>query len=91
MAKELEGKPFTLLGINTDASRSALEKGIKKHGVTWPVIYDGPPDEGISNAWNINAYPAVYIVDHNGTIRFNGSRGGKSVHELLNEVPAKPD
>ena len=86
--EEFKDKPFVLLGINTDASRSALKEGLEKHKITWPVIYDGPPGEGISNTWNILAYPTVYLIDHKGVIH---SRGEYSLRELVAKAMAEAE
>ena len=65
----MTGRPFTILGIDTDEDKATLAAGIKKHGLTWPIIHDGSPDEGISHKWYIRGYPTVYYVDHEGVIR----------------------
>ncbi len=75
MVKRLAGKPFTLLGINSDESRSALKKTLEDEHITWPNIHDGPPGEGkIANRWNIESWPMIYILDHTGKIRHRGHR-----------------
>ncbi|MCP5117626.1 MAG: hypothetical protein GY953_42930 [bacterium] len=57
LVKRMAGKPFTLLRINVDESRSALKKIIEKERITWPNIRDGPPVEGeIADTWNVRSY-----------------------------------
>ena len=71
MVEKLAKKPFVLLGINSDASRSALNKVILEQKITWPNIYDGkPPKSGeIAKKWNIHGWPTIYLIDHHGVIR----------------------
>ncbi len=95
MVKRLADKPFTLLGINSDKSRSALKKIVKDENITWPNIYDGPPGEGeIANRWNIQGWPMIYILDHAGKIRHRGhglrdKKMEEAVVKLLEEISEK--
>lgn len=75
MVRRLADRPFVLLGINSDQSRSALKKTIKDEKITWPNIYDGPPGTGpIAKKWNVNGWPTIYVIDHKGIIRHKGLR-----------------
>lgn len=90
MVQRLKDKPFTLLGINSDSSRSALEKTIKDERITWPNIYDGVAGEGgIAKQWNVYSWPTLYILDHEGVIRYKGlgeNDIGPAVDELLRNM-----
>ncbi len=75
MVQRLADKPFTLLGINSDESRSALRKIIEDEKITWPNIYGGPPGENaIAKKWNVTGWPTIYILDHEGVIRYRDLR-----------------
>jgi hypothetical protein len=91
MVQRLESKPFTLLGINSDKSRSALEKTLEDETITWPNIHDGSPGKGkIANRWNVHGWPTIYVLDHTGTIRHRDLRDEeleKAVVKLLARVP----
>ena len=82
----MEGRPFTILGINTDNDRATLVAGVKKHNLTWPIMHDGPPKEGVSHQWFIRSYPTAYFIDHEGIIRFENHRGGASLNELVQKA-----
>lgn len=89
MVKRLKDKPFTLLGINSDSSRSALKKIIKDEEITWPNIYGGPPGENqIAKQWNVYGWPTIYILDHEGVIRHKGLRD-EAMEKAVNELLAK--
>ncbi len=91
MVKRLADQPFTLLGINSDESRSALEQTLKEQEIAWPQLYDGTPGKGpVANSWNVHAWPTIYVFDHEGVIRHRGLRGPQledAVVELLKKVP----
>ncbi len=75
MTARLKDKPFTLLGINSDESRSALKKIIKDEKITWPNIQGGSPGKNkIANQWNVHGWPTIYILDAKGVIRHKDLR-----------------
>ena len=90
MVARLKDKPFTLLGINSDKSRSALNKILKDENITWPNIYGGPTsDNAIARQWNVTGWPTIYILDHEGRIAHRDLRDEdmeKAVNELLAKV-----
>ena len=87
----MKDRPFTLLGINSDSSRSALKKILKKENITWPSIYGGPSRENaIAQQWNLQGWPTIYIIDHEGIIRAKDLRDAameKEVMSLLEKIP----
>ena len=93
MVERLKDEPFTLLGINSDSSRSALKKIMKDEKITWPNIWgDSPGKNQIAKQWNVFGWPTIYILDHEGVIRHKGPRGKQmeeAVVELLKKVKRK--
>ena len=93
MVKKFAGKPFTILGINSDQSRSALKKIMADQKITWPNIHGGPvAQNAIAQRWGVTGWPKVYILDHEGVIRHQDLRGTdieKAVEELLKKIPGK--
>lgn len=89
LVARLKDKPFTLLGINSDESRSALTKIVADEKITWPNIYDGPAGEGpIAKQWNVFGWPTIYVLDQKGVIRHRDLQGKKldeAVDKLLQE------
>ena len=93
LVKRLEGKPFALIGVNSDPDKEKLKERMTKEQITWRSFWNGPkgPDGPISHAWNVRGWPTIYVLDAKGTIRFKGVRGeamDKAVDELLKEIPA---
>ena len=90
LVKRLAGQPFALIGINSDRDREALKKVMKKQGITWRSFWNGGSTQGpISSAWNVRGWPTIYVLDHNGVIRYKNVRGEKmdvAVDALLAEM-----
>ena len=89
LVKRLEGKPFALLGINSDP-RERVREVVKKENITWRSWWDGGNTNGpIARAWNVSGWPTIYVLDHKGVIRFKNVRGeqmDKAVDQLLAEL-----
>lgn len=90
LVKRLEGKPFALIGINSDDDRAQLKKVMEKEKITWRSFWDGGSTEGpIASTWNVRGWPTIYVLDHKGVIRYKGVREkslDKAVDALLQEV-----
>ena len=52
LVERFQGKPFTLLGVNTDSSREELKQAIEQNHLTWRSWYDGQPGP-ICTAWRV--------------------------------------
>ncbi len=64
---------FVLLGVHTpeftfEKSQSNVAKAIKNHGLTYPVAQDN--DFGTWSAFANRYWPAKYLIDANGVIRY---------------------
>jgi hypothetical protein len=67
--KKLEGKPFVVVGVNSDSNREKVKAVAAKKGPPWRSFWDGGSTNGpIQNQWNIQAYPTMYLIDHKGVI-----------------------
>jgi hypothetical protein len=71
--QRLDGKPFALLGVNTDGDRQEAKKHIAENGVTWRSWWDGGTTRGpIVTQWNVHGFPSLYVLDGKGVIRYKG-------------------
>src|SRR5881409_3777175 len=86
LVQRLNGKPFALLGVNSDP-KSRLPQVIKKEKMTWRSWWDGGGTSGpIAGKWNVHGWPTIYVLDEKGVIRYKNVRGeamDKAVDELL--------
>jgi hypothetical protein len=90
-AKRLEGKPFALVGVNSDTDKEKLKKRMAEEKITWRSFWNGPKgtDGPISRTWNVRGWPTIYVLDHQGVIRFKGIRDkemGKAFDQLLRNL-----
>ena len=94
LVKRLEDKPFALLGINSDP-KEVVKKAIVDENLTWRSWWDGGDTSGpIATAWNVTGWPTIYILDHQGVIRYKNKRGeamDEAVDTLLAEMEKEPE
>jgi hypothetical protein len=87
----MKGKPFALVSVNTDPSVETLAKSISSGAITWRCWCDGGTTGPITTRWGISLFPAVFVLDKAGVIRFKDLRGDeldKAVDLLLAEAGA---
>jgi len=93
--KNLKNKPFALLGVNVDCYKvDQLKKVMTRERLTWRSFADprGQNDEGfpgrISNQWNLEGTPTLYLIDHKGVIRHKwlGDAGEKVIDDALEKL-----
>ena len=90
LVKRLEGQPFALLGVNSDADRKALKSVIKQEQITWRSWWNGGSTNGpISRLYRVSGWPTIYVIDAKGVIRYKNVRGpamDKAIDTLLREM-----
>lgn len=99
LVKQLEGKPFALIGVNSDKDKKVLKEKSEAAGITWRSFWNGLEGTGgpISKEWNVRGWPTLYVLDAKGVIRYKylGSPGGKVLNEniatLLKEAGVEVD
>ena len=90
LVKKMEGKPFALVGVNSDRDKAELKKAMEKENITWRSFWNGPKGTGgpISTAWNVRGWPTIYVLDAKGVIRhkFVGSPGGEALDKHIDAL-----
>lgn len=91
LVKQLEGKPFALIGVNSDQDRDDCKKKNEAEQITWRSFWNGPKGTGgpISTEWNVSGWPTIYVLDSAGKIRFKNVRGpamSRAIETLLKEM-----
>lgn len=88
--KRLAGKPFVLLGINSDKDRQALKQTLIDERITWRSWWDdGRIDGPIHTNWQILQRPSIHILDAKGVLRFKDLQPedvDKAIDVLLAEL-----
>ena len=70
LAERMRGRPFVLVGVNSDEDREALKVTIEREKITWRSWFDdGRVGGPIAHRWNVSSWPTVYVVDPRGVIR----------------------
>ncbi len=87
LVKRLEGKPFALLGVDTDGSREECKDAMVKNKLTWRSWFDGQSGP-IVEAWKIEAFPTLFLIDAKGTIRhkFEGAPKEAELDRMLDDL-----
>jgi hypothetical protein len=69
LVEKFDGKPFVIVGINSDKDRERLKEVVVKEKLTWRSFWDGGSVSGpIATRWNVEGWPTMYLIDHNGKI-----------------------
>jgi peroxiredoxin len=88
--KRLDGKPFALIGVNSDENLEEYRKLAKKESVTWRSFQDklGGDKQAISEMWNVQGWPTLYLIDHKGVIRrkWIGAPDEKALDKAIDEL-----
>jgi hypothetical protein len=94
LVKRLQGKPFALLGINSDKNLNELHAAMIQEQITWRSWWDGGSTGGpIASLFGIRSWPTIYVIDHKGVIRYKNVRGealDEAVDALLEERSSDP-
>ena len=89
LVKRLDGKPFALIGVNSDRDAEQLKKGLKENQVTWRSFQNQRKQtKAISDEWNVQGWPTLYLIDHKGIIRkkWLGSPGNEQLDKEVERL-----
>ena len=89
LVKLLDGKPFALLGINSDGDAATVKKILSEQEITWRQAIDEDTAGPLATDWNIKGWPTIFILDEKGVFRFRDLRDQEmedAVLKLLTEM-----
>jgi len=87
LVERLADKPFTILGVNSDADRADLKKVMEKEKITWRSFWDGGSTGGpIASKWNVHGWPTLYLIDAKGVIRDKDSGRDKDLDDAIDAL-----
>ncbi|HWE40076.1 MAG TPA: TlpA disulfide reductase family protein [Isosphaeraceae bacterium] len=72
LSARLAGRPFAMIGLGSGRDRPGLEGSLRLVDPPWKTVLfdvDGR-DATIAPAWRGSPWPAVYLLDHRGVIRW---------------------
>jgi RNA polymerase sigma factor (sigma-70 family) len=91
LVERMKGRPFAMLGVNTDADAELARKVMEAEKVTWPNWRDGVPGDGpIAKLYHVRGYPTVYVIDADGKIR-SKKVIGTSLDQLVDKLVAEKE
>lgn len=93
LVEEMSGRPFALIGVNSDADLEDLKKKNAEAQVTWRSFWNGPDGTRgpIAKEWNVSSWPTIYLIDAEGKIRYKNLRGNPledAIRKLVAETEA---
>ncbi len=74
LVARMNGKPFALVGVNSDPDMEKLKARLAEEKITWPSFRDGSTEGPIATRWNISGWPTIYVIDQKGVIRVKNVR-----------------
>lgn len=87
--------PFAIVSVNSDAKLETAKQAKADEKLNFRSFWDGYLEKNtsgpIASAWNVTGWPAIYILDAKGTIRFAQLRTEdilKAVNQLIAEQRA---
>jgi len=86
--EKLKGRPFAIVGVNSD-SKERLKELVADGTTLWRNFTNVQPYGKISTAWGVRGWPTLYLIDHNGVIKHKGLRGEameKAIMEMVGEA-----
>jgi hypothetical protein len=89
LVKKMEGRPFALVGVNSDRDKGALKKVLEDEHITWRSFWNGGSPTGpISTAWKVEGWPTLYVIDSKGVIRHKwlGNPGEGVLDEAIDKL-----
>ncbi len=89
LVERMSGKPFVLLGVDSDEKVESAKKVVEREKMTWRSWKDGFLDGPITEQWGIRGWPTLFVIDAKGVIRHKGGcdeRLEAKVDELVAEL-----
>jgi peroxiredoxin len=90
LLKKHSGKPFSIVAVSGDDDADTVKQHLANHPLPWTHWFNGP-EGGVLDAWNVQAFPTVYLIDAAGVIRHRNIHGealNKAVDALVKEAEA---
>jgi len=68
LSETMAGRPFQILAVNTEESKSKVWKFRKVLNISFPTPLDGSGE--VTRAWGVEVFPTSYLIDAGGHIRY---------------------
>lgn len=96
ITRKLADKPFVLLGVNSDSDLQDARDAVSGESLSWRHFWNGPQGTRgpISTQWNVEDWPTVYLIDHEGVIRYKTVLGediDRGIEQLMADIGHEVD
>ena len=77
LVKEMSGRPFALIGVNSDRDLQEIRRIVKEKKLNWRSFQNKPEgaNKAISDDWGVRGWPTIVILDAEMKIRYRGHDG----------------
>ena len=65
LVNEMKGRPFALIGVNSDDNLEEIKGIVKKEKINWRSFQNEPKGatSSISQAWAVRGWPTLVVLD----------------------------
>ena len=96
LVNEMKGRPFALVGVNSDQELDKIREIVKKKNINWRSFQNQPEGSksAISKAWAVQGWPTIVILDKEMRIRYRGHDGNLAIEKaktLVAEIEKKTE
>jgi len=88
LVERMAGRPFALIGVNSDRDLPKLHERLKEEEITWRSFWCGEEGTGgpIPSLWNVGGWPTLYFIDHEGIIRRKSVGSPEDLDDYLDRL-----
>jgi cytochrome c biogenesis protein CcmG, thiol:disulfide interchange protein DsbE len=77
---------LVVVGLDSKDFRADARRFAERHGLTFPLVYDGPGDS--TSSYDVTGFPETFVIDREGKVvaAFKGGVDGEDVRPRLLEA-----
>ena len=90
LVESMNGRPFVLLGVNSDKEKSRVKKAVKENNLNWRSFWDGRGGP-IAKSFKIRGWPTIFLIDHEGVIQSKGFLRGENLDIALETLVSRAE
>jgi len=77
LVNKMKGRPFVLLGVNSDEKKSRAKEAVKENNLNWRSWWNDGRRGKNSKQFKIRGWPTIFLIDHTGVIQAKNLRGSR--------------